>query len=71
MDIGEEVGVFLAVNECAALYPRFKGNEPILSEEERRVLLKIEKVLYGSLSIQEMDKLLEGGAAKPGAPRRV
>ena len=70
MDNSKNSGVFLALNDCAALYPRLKGNEPFLSEEERTVLLKIEKALYESFSISEMEELLERGSARPGAPGR-
>ena len=68
MENAEEAGVFLNLNDCMALYPRFKGNEPVLSEEERKVLIRVEKALYGSLSIREMEELLERGSARPGAP---
>ena len=68
MDKAEGAGVFLTLNDCTALYPRLKGNESFLSEEERKVLLGIEKVLYGNLSVQEVEELLERGSARPGAP---
>ena len=71
MDYEEEAGVFLALNDCTALYPRFKESESFLSEEERKVLLRIEKVLYGNLSIREMEELLERGSSRPGASGRV
>ena len=58
MDTDENTGVFLTLNDCAALYPRFKGSESFLSEGERAVLLKVEKALYGSLSVREMEELL-------------
>jgi len=66
----DETGVFLTLNDCAALYPRFKGNESFLSEEERMVLLKIEKALYGSLSIREMEELLERSSVTSDAHGR-
>ena len=65
MDECGEAGVFLTLNDCAALYPRFKENESFLSKDERKVLLRIEKVLYGNLSIREMEELL--GRSLPGS----
>jgi hypothetical protein len=70
MDNGGEAGVFLSLNDCGALYPRFKENESFLSEDERKVLLRIEKLLYRNLSIGEMEELLERGSARPGAAGR-
>ena len=58
---GEEA-VVLHLNECAALYPRFKARERLLAEDERLVLLKIEKALYESFSIKEMEELLKKGS---------
>ena len=60
-----EPGVFLSLNDFTALYPRFKENESFLSEEERKVFLRIEKMLYESFSIREMEELLVRGSAKP------
>ena len=71
MDNSVEAGIFLSLNDCTALYPRLKENESFLSEEERKVLLKIERVLYDSLSIHEMEELLAGSFARPGASGRV
>jgi hypothetical protein len=70
MDRGAEAGVFLTLNDCTVLFPRFKANEFFLSAEERRILHRIEKVLYGNLSIREMEELLDKGAAssKSGFP---
>ncbi|MCL2231982.1 MAG: hypothetical protein FWB99_02785 [Treponema sp.] len=67
MDTDENTGVFLTLNDCTALYPRFKGSESFLSEGERTVLLKIEKALYGSLSVREMEELLGKGTAQSAA----
>ena len=61
MENGEEAGVFLTLNDCTVLFPRLKGMESFLSAEERRILHRIEKVLYGNLSIREMEELLERG----------
>ena len=60
----EEAGVFLSFNDCTALYPRLKENEPFLSREERQVLFKIEQVLYKSFSIDEMEELLEKASSR-------
>ena len=54
----ENTGV-LTLNDCAALYPRFKGSESFLSDGERMVLHKIEKTLYERFSIREMEDLLD------------
>ena len=56
-------GVFLTLNDCTILFPRLKENEPLLSEKERRLLHRIEKVLYENLSIREMEELLERRAS--------
>ena len=63
VDDDAEAGIFLTLNDCTVLFPRLKGNESKLSSEERRVLHRIEKVLYVNLSIREMEALLERGAA--------
>jgi len=72
MDEGGKAGVFLTLNDCRALYPRLKKIESSLSSEERKILFAIEKLLYGSLSIREMEELLAKsfapqGPVKPGA----
>ena len=61
MDDSGEAGVFLSLNDCAILFPRLKKNEPSLSVDERMLMLKIEKVLYGNLSISEIEELLNKG----------
>ena len=71
MDEYTEAGVFLSLNDCKILYPRFKEKESYLSEEERKVFLRIEKILYESFSILEMEELLERCSAKPGTSGRV
>jgi len=63
MDDGREAGVFLTANDCKALYPRLKKIESSLSIEERKILFAIEKLLYGSLSIREMEELLTRSSA--------
>ena len=64
MDECGEPGIFLTLNDCLALYPRLKANESFLSPEERMVLLSIEKILYGSFSVNEMEELLEKSSGR-------
>ena len=71
MNSGEHTGVFLALNDCVALYPRLKSNEFFLSDGERMVLIRIEKALYECFSIKEMEELLDRGAARADMPGRV
>ena len=59
----DAAGVFLTLNDCTILFPRLKKNEGVLSKEERSLLHRIEKVLYGNLSIREVEELLENGAS--------
>ena len=59
MEFDGEAGIFLTLNDCTVLFPRLKKNESFLSKEERLVFLRMEKVLYGNLSIREMEELLE------------
>ena len=64
MNIEGEEGIFLTLNDCITLFPGLKKNESSLSHDERMILLKIEKLLYGNLSIQDVEELLE----RTGAP---
>jgi hypothetical protein len=50
-------GIVLTLDECKALFPRLKGLENTLLAPEREILLKMEKVLYEHLSIQEVENL--------------
>jgi len=59
VNIDGEEGIFLSLNDCTALFPGLKRNESSLSNNERLILLRMEKVLYRNLSIQEMEELLE------------
>ena len=59
MELNEEAGIFLTLNDCTILFPRLKDNESTLSKEERMIFLRMEKVIYGNLSIREMEELLE------------
>ena len=64
MEINEEAGIFLTLNDCTVLFPRLKDNESSLTKEERLIFLRMEKVIYGNLSIREMEELLEKRAGK-------
>jgi hypothetical protein len=55
-------GVFLSLADCISLYPGLKNKEASLLNKEREILIRMEKVLYGSLSIHEIGELLEGKA---------
>jgi hypothetical protein len=62
-------GVFLPLEDCIALFPRLKRDEALLAAPEREALLKIEKVLYNCLSIQEVENLLRVSRAGAGEAR--
>ena len=64
MEINEEAGIFLTLNDCTVLFPRLKDIESSLTKEERLIFLRMEKVIYGNLSIREMEELLEKRAGK-------
>ena len=64
MEINEEAGIFLTLNDCTVLFPRLKDVESSLTKEERLIFLRMEKVIYGNLSIREMEELLEKRAGK-------
>jgi hypothetical protein len=51
------IGLFFDLEECKALFARFKRDEGILTHEEQRILLRLEHLLYGTLSIQEVEDL--------------
>ena len=63
MNIEGEEGIFLTLNDCIALFPGLKRNESVLSNDERTILVKLEKILYRNLSIQDVEKLLEQSGA--------
>ena len=50
----------LSLKDCLSLFPRLKENESSLSNNERVILLNMEKRLYENLSISEMEELLRG-----------
>ena len=53
-------GAFLSLEELLILLSLFKKNEALLSRQERQILVKIEKILYEHLSIEEIEKRLGG-----------
>jgi hypothetical protein len=65
MEFPEKKGIFLSLRELKTVFPRFKTWEPSLTPGEREVLIRWEKILYASLSVQEAEDLLhpspEGG----------
>ena len=66
MDSNGEAGFFFNLDDCKIIFPRLKREEPSLSKGERAILLKIEKVLYGRLSIREIEEL--SGDGRPVFP---
>ena len=52
--------LFLSLEELLLLFPVIKKNESHLSNQERRVLVKIEKILYEKMSIAEIENRLGG-----------
>jgi hypothetical protein len=64
MEYLQEAGVFISLEELAAIFPRLKQGEGGMNREERRVLTKLEKALYEYLSVEEAEKLLH----IPGSP---
>jgi hypothetical protein len=55
----EREGVFFTPDELLVLFPRLKSLEAVLGKKERAVLLKMEKVLYKCLSINEIETCLK------------
>jgi hypothetical protein len=53
-------GTFFSFEELLILFPLLKKNEALLSNQERTILVKIEKTLYEHLSIAEMENRLGG-----------
>jgi hypothetical protein len=61
-----EEGMVLSLADCKALFPRLKNLEPYLDTPERSVLLRMERFLYGVLTIAEIEAL---SAEAPEIPR--
>ncbi|MDR3146105.1 MAG: hypothetical protein LBU21_07495 [Treponema sp.] len=58
MDMPLEETLFLTIEDIRTLFPRLKSVESGLLPRERRVLLKIEGILYEYASVEEIEKLL-------------
>jgi hypothetical protein len=67
MENPREEGVFLALPELRAIYPRLKTLEGALLPRERTVFLKIESILYKYHSVEEIEGLFDPskGAVSP------
>jgi hypothetical protein len=55
----DEDGIFLDMENCKTLFQALKKSEINLSEVERDLFRRIEKLLYARLSIQEIEDLYE------------
>ena len=53
-------GLFLSLDELGAIFPRLKRNESLLTPGERRILSRMEKVLYEHLSVADIETRLGG-----------
>jgi hypothetical protein len=51
-------GILLAPEDCKILFSLLKRHENALLAPERDILLRIERILYGHLSIQDIENLL-------------
>ncbi|MDR2103683.1 MAG: hypothetical protein LBP42_06240 [Treponema sp.] len=51
-------GILLGPEDCKILFSLLKRNENALLTRERNILLKIERILYEHLSIQDIENLL-------------
>ena len=52
-------GAFFSVDEMLAVFPRLKRLEGSLSWDEPAVLIRMEKILYECLSVEEMEQGLK------------
>ncbi|MDR2143718.1 MAG: hypothetical protein LBP29_05060 [Treponema sp.] len=57
--MADQEGVFFTLDELLAIFPRLKHVEAVLKKDERAVLIRMEKVLYEHLSINEIEKCLK------------
>ena len=55
--------LFLDIEETSIIYRRLKREEDGLGSAERELLYKLEGFLYGFLSIDQLEALVEGGKA--------
>jgi hypothetical protein len=58
MDYPQGAGVFISLEELAAIFPRIKQGEPAMNGAERQALAKLETALYEYLSIEEAEELM-------------
>ena len=63
-------GAFFSLNELLAVFPRLKHVEAVLKKDELAVLIKMEKVLYAHLPINEIEKCLKN-SKEPETPTEV
>lgn len=54
----EEINIPLNFQELKLLFMRLKREENTLSAAEQEILLKIEKKLYQTISVQDAEKLM-------------
>jgi hypothetical protein len=52
-----EAGAFFTIKELRDIFPRLKSMETRLDRDERAALIKIEKILYNSLSVEEIEAM--------------
>jgi hypothetical protein len=53
----KKAGAFFTTDELLAVFPRLKRQEASLKAKERMVLLKMEKILYEHVSVQELEEI--------------
>ena len=57
MDVNEETGFFINLEDCKCLFQRLKREESNLNEKELSIFQRLEKVLFSKLSIREIEDL--------------
>ncbi|MDR2403150.1 MAG: hypothetical protein LBD78_03885 [Spirochaetaceae bacterium] len=65
MDKPQEENLFLTIEDVRTIFPRLKSMESGLFPRERRVLLKIEGILYEYHSVEEIENLLNPSGGVP------
>ncbi|MDR1786917.1 MAG: hypothetical protein LBR16_00475 [Treponema sp.] len=60
-----EDGIFLNGDDCRVLFPLLKRDEAMLPAAARGILLNIERVLYKTLSLAELEALKTQGKRPP------
>ncbi|MDR3115073.1 MAG: hypothetical protein LBU25_06080 [Treponema sp.] len=64
MEYRHEGGGFFTFNELKVIFSLLKKGENTLLPVERDILLKIERILYEQLSIQDVEGLLDTSVSK-------